>query len=87
MGLKLKPRNRRVRRKLRPYTIRTCPFVGFQVSWCRGICKPINGYGQCGRLAPHAMLDRTQRAIAAYNARKRAEKLADQLRTSEACAK
>jgi hypothetical protein len=53
---------------LRPYTVLRCPFNGHQVSWCRGLCTPIAEHGACGRLAPHAMTDRTQRAIAAYNA-------------------
>ena len=33
------------------------------VSICRGLCEPIDGIGSCGRLAPHAMMGRTQRAI------------------------
>jgi hypothetical protein len=40
--------------------------VGHQASWCRGLCRPLDGHGICGRLAPHAMLDRTQRAILRY---------------------
>lgn len=33
------------------------------VSICRGLCEPIDGIGTCGRLAPHAMMGRTQKAI------------------------
>ncbi len=33
------------------------------VSICRGLCEPIEGIGTCGRLAPHAMMGRTQKAI------------------------
>jgi hypothetical protein len=51
---------------LRAYTTLRCPFNGHQVSWCRGLCEPINNHGHCGRLAPHLMIDRTQRAIASY---------------------
>lgn len=36
------------------------------VSICRGLCEPIEGVGTCGRLAPHAMIGRTQRAIRDY---------------------
>jgi hypothetical protein len=38
------------------------------VSICRGLCEPIKGVGTCGRLAPHAMVGRTQRAIQNYRA-------------------
>jgi len=33
------------------------------VSICRGLCEPIDGIGTCGRLAPHSMMGKTQRAI------------------------
>jgi hypothetical protein len=36
------------------------------VSICRGLCEPIEGLGICGRLAPHAMIGRTQKAIQNY---------------------
>jgi hypothetical protein len=51
------------------YTVIRCPFNGHQVSWCRGLCEPMDGRGICGRIAAHAMKDRTQRAIAAYRAK------------------
>ena len=60
-------------RKLPELTVRRCPYNGNQVSFCRGLCKPIAGYGWCGRLAPHAMLSHYQVAIANYNARKALE--------------
>ncbi len=50
------------------YRSLACPYNGRQVSFCRGLCAPIAGRGTCGRLAPHAMLGRTQLAIARYNA-------------------
>jgi hypothetical protein len=46
---------------------------GHQVSWCRGLCTPVDGHGLCGRIAPHAMIGRTQAAIAAYKAEREAE--------------
>jgi hypothetical protein len=46
-----------------------CPFNGHQVSFCRALCEPLDGYGHCGRLAPHAMIGRTQAAIAGYKDR------------------
>lgn len=55
------------KRRLRPYTTLTCPMAGHRVTWCRGLCQPIDGRGVCGRLAPHALgRGRTQQAIAEY---------------------
>ena len=42
-----------------------CPYNGHQVGWCKGLCTPIAGIGHCGRVAGHALVGRTQRAIAA----------------------
>jgi len=44
---------------------RRCPMVRYRAAWCRGLCQPYDGVGQCGFDAPHASLGRTQRAIAA----------------------
>lgn len=60
------PQDKLRARRLRPFTVLRCPMNGHQVSWCRGLCQPVNGIGACGRLAAHAMLDRTQRAILRY---------------------
>lgn len=30
------------------------------------MCRPINGIGACGRIAPHSMVSRIQASIAAY---------------------
>jgi hypothetical protein len=65
----LQPRSERRRTPFRSYTVIMCPYNGHQVSFCRGLCKPYEGYGHCGRLAPHAMIGRTQAAIASYKAR------------------
>ena len=56
---------RRRSRSLQLYTVLTCPFNGHQVGPCRGLCTPIVGVGHCGRVAPHAMMGRTQLAILA----------------------
>ena len=45
-----------------------CPSYGHRITWCRQICTPIGNKGECGRLAPHAMVGKTQAAIAAFNA-------------------
>lgn len=68
MGL-LRPRGERKRTNFRSYTTIQCPFNGHQVSFCRGLCEPIEGYGHCGRLAAHAMVGRHQAAIASYKNR------------------
>ena len=65
----LRPRHQRKRTKLRAYTTITCPHNGHQVGWCRSLCEPIDGHGDCGRVAPHSLVGRTQAAIAGYKAR------------------
>jgi len=54
-------------RRLPEYRTLACPKYGHRITWCRQICDPIAGKGDCGRLAPHAMIGKTQAAIAAYN--------------------
>jgi hypothetical protein len=49
-------------------TVVTCPYNGHQVGWCKGLCTPTAGVGYCGRPAPHALIGRTQLAIAAQMA-------------------
>lgn len=65
----LRPKNRRGRpgRRLPEYLTLACPRYGHRITWCRQICTPIGNKGDCGRLAPHAMVGKTQAAIAAYN--------------------
>jgi hypothetical protein len=46
-------------------TVVMCPYNGHQVGWCKGMCTPVAGVGHCGRPAPHALVGRTQLAIAA----------------------
>ena len=65
----LRPRNDRKRTTFRSYTTIQCPYNGHQVSFCRGLCEPYEGYGHCGRLAAHAMIGRHQAAIISYKAR------------------
>ena len=65
----LRPRGERKRTKFRSYITIQCPYNGHQVSFCRGFCEPVEGYGHCGRLAAHAMVGRHQAAIMSYKAR------------------
>ena len=63
-------KHRRRAKRLRLNTTLRCPQNGYQASWCRGLCLPIDGRGVCGRDAPHALgPGRTQRAIAAQQER------------------
>jgi len=54
----------------RTYTTLGCKMLRGRTCWCRGLCKPVEGHGACGRQAPHAMTDRIQLAIAAHMARR-----------------
>jgi hypothetical protein len=65
----LRPEGHRNRsdRPLPEFLTITCPKYGHRITWCRQICTPIGNKGDCGRLAPHAMVGKTQAAIAAYN--------------------
>jgi len=50
---------------------------GHQVGACRGFCEPsAEGEGLCGRLAPHALIGRTQAAIASYELAKAEPRIA-----------
>lgn len=40
-----------------------CPRTKNRSNWCHAWCTPQDGLGDCGRLAPHGMMGRTQRAI------------------------
>jgi hypothetical protein len=58
--------------KLRCHTVLRCPLNGHQVGACRGLCEPSPaGDGLCGRLAPHALVGRTQAAIAEHAEQKK----------------
>jgi hypothetical protein len=65
-----KTRRRRRGRRLPEYRTLGCKAYerGHRITWCRFICTPVGDRGACGRLAPHAMVGRTQAAIAAYKA-------------------
>jgi len=65
----LRPKSDRNRtgRGLPEYRTISCPSYGHRITWCRQMCTPTGGKGDCGRLAPHAMVGKTQAAIAAYN--------------------
>ncbi len=66
MGL-LNPKKKR-RKPLRSYTTMHCVAARNQVGYCRGLCTPIDGVGPCGRVAPHALIGRTQTALVDHGA-------------------
>lgn len=43
-----------------------CPRTKNRSNWCHRWCTPKRGLGDCGRLAPHGMLGKTQQAILMY---------------------
>ena len=45
----LRPKKKRRTTNFRSYTVIRCPYNGHQVSFCRGLCTPFEGYGHCGR--------------------------------------
>lgn len=59
--IRIRPKSERRRPSFR----RTwgCPLTKNRTPWCFSICTPAGGLGDCGRLAPHALLGRTQEAI------------------------
>jgi hypothetical protein len=64
MGL-LRPKTERKKKaRLPEYRFLTCPMNGHQVSFCRGLCEPIDSRGMCGRYVPENLVGRTQAAIA-----------------------
>ncbi len=48
------------------FRTRRCRATKGLTKWCFALCEHENGYGACGRPAPHAIQGRTQRAIARY---------------------
>jgi hypothetical protein len=59
------------KRKVPLFRVLRCPMVGHQASWCRMLCRPIDGTGLCGRRAPHFLRSKTQIAIERFKERRR----------------
>jgi len=64
---------RRTRTRVPEYTCLGCPLTKSRTSWCHGVCVPVDGIGVCGRVAPHALLGRTQKAILRHKTERAAE--------------
>lgn len=55
---------KRLKKKLPPYTFRGCPLTKNASPTCWRLCTPkTDGEGFCGRVAPHGMEDRIQAGI------------------------
>lgn len=66
----------RTKKGVREYYWVGCPLTKNRAAWCFRLCDPdADGKGQCGRLAPHGLKSRTQRAIAEHGRQRRAAHL------------
>ena len=48
-----------------------CPLTKNRSAWCYRLCAPEDGFGVCGRIAPHGLRGRTDLAIENYLQRRR----------------
>jgi hypothetical protein len=73
MTAKAKKRRVKTGAGLKEYTYLGCPLTRNRSAWCFRLCAPdLEGRGQCGRVAPHALTGRIQAGIQEYNKRQRA---------------
>jgi hypothetical protein len=54
---------KRTRTRVPEYTCLGCPLTKSHSLWCHRLCVPRDGVGACGRVAPHAVMGRTAKAI------------------------
>ena len=54
---------KRTREKAPDYRHLGCPLTKSHTLWCFHLCTPVQGKGDCGRLAPHGILGKTREAI------------------------
>ena len=59
-------KQRMTKKKLPPYTYLGCSVTKDKTPWCRSVCTPIEGKGQCGRDFPGLMEGRIQQAVRNY---------------------
>ena len=63
----------RTSKGLREYSYRGCPLTRNRTPWCFRLCTPdADGFGRCGRQAPHGLKGKTQLSIEQHG-RKRLE--------------
>jgi hypothetical protein len=51
-----------------------CPMTKNRTPWCFALCTPVRGTGFCGRVAPHSLMGRTDRALRNYRDRQKAKR-------------
>ncbi len=71
--MKITAKAARKREGLSRYIRLGCPLTKSNSKWCYGMCKPVKGLGFCGRVAPHAIEGRTQKAIRLHKESKKAD--------------
>ncbi len=65
---------KREKTRVPEYTCLGCPLTKSHSLWCHRLCTPKNGIGFCGRVAPHAVVGRTQMAILKHKVKKQRQK-------------
>jgi hypothetical protein len=65
--------------KIPAFTFHGCVVTKHRSKSCRAMCRPINGIGACGRIAPHSMISRIQASIAAHKRELERKALEDQV--------
>ncbi|MFH2202697.1 MAG: hypothetical protein ABIJ96_06260 [Elusimicrobiota bacterium] len=60
---------KRRKKPLPKYTYLGCPLTKNLSPWCYSLCAPVEGLGDCGRLAPHALKSRIREGIRRYKER------------------
>ena len=54
----------KIQKALKKYTYLGCPLTKNRSPWCFRLCNPdTDGYGYCGRVAPHGFKSRIQQGI------------------------
>jgi hypothetical protein len=61
--------NRKISKgKLKEYSYLGCPLTRNRSPWCFRLCEPDKqNFGHCGRIAPHSLKSKIQRAIEKYD--------------------
>ena len=64
---------KRTRKQIPEYTVLGCPRTKSHSLWCHALCAPKDGIGECGRVAPHALMGRSAEAILKFKIEKARE--------------
>ena len=61
---------KRNKKRIPEYTVLGCPRTKSHSLWCHAFCTPKDGIGECGRIAPHALIGSTGEAILKFKIEK-----------------